>query len=205
MCGRYYIDIDQTEMRSIIDHVNRRIAGDSTADMRAGDIRPTDIAPVYVAKDKAVPMRWGFEGPSAGKVVINARSETAAEKPMFRDALAMRRCLIPASSYFEWERTSVFRTKWAIRAKERLLFMAGLYQLEQSMPRFVILTRAAAPGIAFIHNRMPVILDHQARLAYLQGMDANAVFSLAAQDMIPKPAPDRRGLAAEQMRFWPEG
>ena len=82
-----------------------------------GEIRPTDIVPV-LAPDKGgnaavYPMQWGFRLPAGngqragqakkGMLLVNARVETAAEKVTFRDAWASRRCIVPASWYFEWE------------------------------------------------------------------------------------------------------
>ena len=107
-------------------------------------------------------MKWGYSG--YGNTVINARSETAFEKPMFRKSMQERRCLLPASGYYEWRRTpsgGKSKQKYALyRAGQPTIFMAGLWREEQGerLPVFVILTKAAGPGIADIHDRMPVIL-----------------------------------------------
>ena len=78
----------------------------------SGEIRPTDIVPV-LAPDKrgnaaVYPMQWGFRLPAGrtgekGMLLVNARTETAAEKAAFRDAWTSRRCIVPASWYYEWE------------------------------------------------------------------------------------------------------
>ena len=98
-----------------------------------------------------------------GKLIINARSETAAEKPMFRDGMQQRRCLLPASHYFEWEKRQREKIKYAIKPSgSDMLFMAGLYRIEGNKARFTILTRTPADNISFIHDRMPVILPKEA-------------------------------------------
>ena len=104
MCGRYYIADDDLsrELARIIAAINRKKTPEGLK--TAGEICPSDIAPALAnSRRQAVQpfaMRWGYAFPD-GRPVINARSETAAEKPMFRDGMQHRRCLIPASYYFE--------------------------------------------------------------------------------------------------------
>ena len=119
-------------------------------------------------------MRWGFA--LNGALIINARSETAANKPLFCESMARRRCLVPASHYFEWEKRDGGRMKYAIGAG-RMIYMAGLYRQEDGVAAFVILTRPPAEPIAFIHNRMPVILPPACHEAWLQGEDAPAALA----------------------------
>lgn len=103
-----------------------------------------------------------------GKQIINARSETAADKPLFRDGMLQRHCLIPATNYFEWEKRGRDRIKYAIRECDSpILYMAGVYRIENGKPVFSILTREPAENIAFIHNRMPVILHPEAKNDWL--------------------------------------
>ena len=107
MCGRYYIDdgIDANELREIIDEVNRHSNADQVK--TSGEVFPTDTVPIIANSRAMVPsafaMSWGYSLPD-GKRIINARSETAEEKAMFRDGMAQRRCVVPATNYFEWER-----------------------------------------------------------------------------------------------------
>ena len=164
MCGRYYIAADdaEEELREIIESMNRR--GDAGA-KTSGDILPTDAAPV-MAKNRRMEnsvfaMKWGFTAANGGNV-INARSETAAEKPMFRDGIVRRRCVIPASSYYEWEKCGAEKVKYAIRSRNAsVTYMAGLYRFEASGPVFTILTRSPVGSIAFVHDRMPVLLPRE--------------------------------------------
>ena len=162
MCGRYYIDdgIDSGELQEIIDAVNRRSNSDQVK--TSGEVFPTDTVPMIANSRAMVPsafaMSWGYSLPD-GKRIINARSESAEEKPMFRDGMAQRRCAVPATHYFEWERAGKQRTKYAIRpADNGLMYMAGIYRVENGRPVFTILTRDPAESISFIHNRMPVLL-----------------------------------------------
>ena len=91
MCGRYYIEIDEREMKDIISQVERDIK------LKTGEIFPTDHAPVIPPTGVPRVMRWGFARSDGKGQIINARSETAAEKPVFRTPMQQCRCLIPAS------------------------------------------------------------------------------------------------------------
>ena len=162
MCGRYRIDDgrDSIELHNIIEEVNRRVVVEPVK--TSGEIFPTDIVPVMANSKNMTPaafaMQWGYSLPD-GKRIINARSETAEVKPMFRDGMLQRRCAVPATNYYEWERSGGTKTKYAIwPTGSELFYMAGIYRVESGKPVFSILTRDPADSIAFIHNRMPVIL-----------------------------------------------
>ena len=165
MCCRFFTGDaeDDEELSAIIDALQRRGGGDAAV---ARDVLPTETAAVIASSRRLSPgvfaMRWGFSG-AGGAPVINARSETAHERPMFAESMASRRCLIPAGWYYEWERRGRERVRYAIRPEEAgLMYMAGLYRLTPAGAQFTILTRGAAPDIAFIHPRMPVILPRDA-------------------------------------------
>ena len=166
MCGRYRIDDDEDsgELEAIVEAINRRYPGETVK--TSGEIFPTDTVPVIANNRNLSPtpfaMQWGYGMPD-GRRVINARSETASVKPLFRDGMRQRRCAIPATGYYEWERASGQRTKYAIRPEQYPLFyLAGIYRLEAGKPVFAVLTREPAANIAFIHNRMPVLLAPEA-------------------------------------------
>lgn len=161
MCGRYFIETDAEEIiiKEILDQVNEKYNGmPEQSEMRTGEIFPTNIVPVLTRKEPVL-MKWGFPRFDGKGQIINARLETAAEKPMFRKSFDTMRCLVPASYYFEWETVGTKKQKYAIGTNEPI-FMAGLYKYDSllRLPLFVILTRPAAQELAFIHDRMPVIL-----------------------------------------------
>lgn len=185
MCGRYYIESEDStlELLAIIDEINRK---SKAGPVKTGEIFPTDVAPVIAnnrsQRQAAFAMRWGYSMGDDRKPVINARSETAATKPMFKDGMAQRRCLIPASHYFEWAEQNGKKVKYAIRQSgSEMIYMAGLYRIEHGTdPVFTILTRSPAENIAFIHDRMPVILPAAAIGDWLNiRYDANEVIKAA--------------------------
>lgn len=189
MCGRYYIADDDSslELQSIIAEIQHR---NPAVMMKTGEIRPTDIAPVIANNSGLAPtpfvMKWGYTLPN-GQLLFNSRSETASTKPIFRDGMAQRRCLIPASNYFEWEKRGVQKVKYAIRPSgSPALFMAGIYRIESGKPVFSILTRSPADSIAFIHDRMPVILPSEAKADWLNIRNrAEDVLRAAVMDYLP--------------------
>jgi putative SOS response-associated peptidase YedK len=171
MCGRYYIALDYEELREIL-YEARQNAKKPGHMAKTGEIFPTDIAPVLTAGAMPQAMRWGFARSDGKGCIINARSETAAQKPMFQKALREGRCLIPASNYFEWEALpNGKKRRYAIFSGEPVLYMAGLYRRESGaeLPSFVVLTKEAAGGLSFLHDRMPVILAPAERLNWLNG------------------------------------
>ena len=178
MCGRYYIDIDEPELREIVREAEekaRESLGQITV-KAGGEIFPTDIVPVRVGLHQIQPMKWGFVN-YAGKPVINARSETALEKPMFQASMTDRRCLVPASGYFEWKKSeeNKRKTKFRFYMPGGFLYFAACYRHEKNspLPHFVILTRQAAGGAETIHDRMPVILQERHMDTWFsEGLDA---------------------------------
>ena len=197
MCGRYYIAEDDMteEMARIIEEINRKKTPEGMK--TSGEIFPSDIVPVLAnSRQQDVQpfaMRWGYTFPNS-KPVINARSETAAIKPMFKDGMKQRRCLIPATHYYEWEHRGRQSIKYAIRPeRSKMLYLAGVYHLEKHddviVPTFTVLTCEASPGISFIHDRMPVILPSEIITDWLDSRnDAVEVIQAAMLDMEYHPA-----------------
>ena len=182
MCTRFYADIDK-ELKPIItaakqvSFAQQMMINLSRPLSMSGEIRPTDIAAV-IAPDKngrrtVFPMQWGFHVRGLKQPVVNARIETAAEKPAFCDSWYRRRCIIPASWYFEWQHYDLPNgrkktgEKYAIQPRDaEITWLAGLYQMEEingfRYPAFVVLTRRPCDSVSAIHDRMPVILPESA-------------------------------------------
>jgi len=160
MCGRYLIELSEEEMSGIAAAAEKN-AGHSNKlsfTFSGGEIFPGNIAPVITANNEVRFMTWGIQGVIAkGRPYINARSETAATSGTFGSAISSRRCLVPASAYFEWvTHDKKHKTKYKFTLPDKsTMYMAGIYSGDG---RFAILTRDAAPEITEIHNRMPVII-----------------------------------------------
>ena len=172
MCGRYFIDLEgrAIEMTKIIETLTKKVGSEKIKNIQTfGDVFPSNIVPV-LAQNKVVPMQWGFVQ-NDGKMLINARVETAGIKHMFKRSFNEMRCLIPASGYYEWRKEGSGKNKFAFTTQDDVMYMAAIYRMEASgkYPRFVILTREATPDIVHIHDRMPVIIRGDARREWLMG------------------------------------
>ena len=199
MCGRFYTDFDDAQYREMLAMLylrNEREAG--LLMLKNGEVFPTDQVAVLDATGPRA-MRWGFARYDGKGKVINARSESALEKTMFRAPMLTQaeraqtgRCLIPASAYFEWETREKQKIKYKLRpAKEGLFTFAGLYRSEvgSDTPVFVILTAPATKGISFIHARMPLILPPEQREDWLNQPDAAArLLAEGTQEIVYEPA-----------------
>ena len=112
------------------------------------------------------PMRWGFipawyKSASGGPLIINARADTVAVKPAFRDAVRARRCILPASGFYEWSAgPDKTRLPWHITRKDGAPFaFAALWQRWGEFDTLAVVTTEAGPDMAHIQDREPVILD----------------------------------------------
>jgi putative SOS response-associated peptidase YedK len=160
MCGRYYVEMDDAEIAEIARQATVK-AQDTYRGISiktAGEIYPSDTVPAMTETD-ITPMKWGFTM-FGKKLLINARFETYTEKSTYKNT---RRCLIPASGYFEWKSDTNPKVKYAFSAPDGKLFLAGLYKASppdspDTPPNFVILTRDAVGNLCDIHHRMPVII-----------------------------------------------
>ncbi|MCR5595554.1 MAG: SOS response-associated peptidase [Lachnospiraceae bacterium] len=175
MCTRYYIEKDIPAFADISHKVKNSALADRIIHTMAkpiitsGEVRPTDIVPV-IAPDRhgnrsAFPMKWGYTLPKSNKPVVNARSETAADKPMFKDDWRSHRCIVPSSWYFEWEHFTSADGKTITGDKymfqplgSTITYLCGLYRFENDFPVFAILTREPSAEIRRFHDRMPLIL-----------------------------------------------
>lgn len=177
MCGRFTLTLDPGELQEDLE-----LGPFMQMYQPRYNIAPLQpVALVRDAETKAIELfRWGLVPSWAkdieiGNRLINARSETLAEKPSFRNAFKYRRCLILADGFFEWSSKDVVGGKkpFYYQLKEGAPFtMAGLYEIWRfpggdELPTCTIITCAANELVEQVHNRMPVILSPEARWLWL--------------------------------------
>ena len=177
MCCRYDFGtlLPDERIQKIVELMDRDFPGQ----YKTGEIFPGDPAPAMIAqRDKivAVPAVFGFPGYQDGRLLINARAETAAQKKTFADSLKDRRIILPATGFYEWDPA---KTKYLFTVNALpVLYLCGLYKQIEGQYRFVILTRAANESMAETHDRMPVIVDETNVRPYLT--DAAAAIEILA-------------------------
>lgn len=175
MCGRYADFLDAQEILDLFS-----IAWDAEDDrLLPPNFNVAPMQNVRVVRsspegNRLEVARWGLvpgwaKDPSIGPKMINARLETITEKPSFRTAFAKRRCIVPASGYYEWHTTAEGKTPYFIHpADQSPLAMAGLleaWRASADSPWLItcaVVTTAAQGELAAIHDRQPVMMQREA-------------------------------------------
>lgn len=155
MCCRYYYDEKMAkEIEKICMKINEKL------NMASGEYGPAQKAPVITGRmDKLTleEMQWGFPQHDGKGLLINARCEGIEERKAFGESVQRRRCVIPASEYYEWD---AGKHKVAFsRVDDKPIYMAGVYNLIDNKERFVVITTEANETVKNVHDRMPLILE----------------------------------------------
>ena len=207
MCGRFALSAmltDIAEEFSTSAEPNRTLPVD-------WNIKPTQD--IYIVKNQEITIAsWGLIAPwsknsndalRSQSQAINARSESVHEKPTFRNAFRQRRCLVPATGYYEWAtELGRYKTKQPVfisRDDEKLLAFAGIFdrwispegEIRDSV---AIITRDAAGDLARVHNRMPLFLPRERWGAW---MDSDVTDVEEIRTLMQVPDPDAH------LRYWP--
>ena len=195
MCGRYSLTASPEEIRALFGYDERPNFPPRY------NIAPTQPIAIVISehgKRGFLLARWGLipswvKDPAEFSLLINARGETAAEKPAFRGAMRHRRCLVPANGFYEWGKTpsGPKQPYWVAPADGRLIAFAGIWETYAAadgseIDTAAIITTAANRVIAPIHHRMPAILDPKDFAIWL---DMDNVKATAAGSLL-KPAPN---------------
>ncbi len=158
MCGRYFLDMDFEKILSYYNFIDQS----GELDFQSGEIFPSQNV-LVVDKNELRTMRWGMKYDFLKKLLINSRLETIAEKRLFKEAFQQRRVILPANSYYEWEKTSSGNIKREIRINHQgVMSFAGIYNSikmgDEVVESVVIVTQAANESLSKIHDRMPLII-----------------------------------------------
>ncbi|RZW03678.1 MAG: SOS response-associated peptidase [Rhodobacteraceae bacterium] len=196
MCGRFAITLPDDAMASLFDAA----PANDLPHVPNYNVCPTNQIHTITSEAgsrRLRPMRWGFlphwyKSPADGPLLINARSETIAEKPAFRAACRDRRCLVPASGFYEWTKDGEGnKLPWYIHPSEdEILAFAGVWQVwdrgDTPLTTCAIVTTGANDAMSSIHHRMPVILaqDDWAKWLGENGKGAATLMTSAPEDVL---------------------
>ena len=172
MCGRYVLK------REDLEALLRQLGvSDISAFTSRYNLAPTSLVPIVRGprpRRTASTAQWGLVPPWAaapgGSRLANARAESIAARPAFRDAFQRRRCVVPASGFYEWETRGGRKLPWYFSPREGPpLALAGIWAegTENTPATFALITTEACPEVARIHDRMPVALPPEAVEAWL--------------------------------------
>jgi putative SOS response-associated peptidase YedK len=198
MCGRYTLTASGEDVADLFDLM------DVPAILPRYNLAPTQEAAVVRQVAPRAPrtldrLHWGLipywaQDPAIGNRMINARAESVAEKPAYRDSFQRRRCLIPADGFYEWKKAGKAKQPYLIRRRDRRPFaFAGLWstwrdrESRDAAPRetFTILTTSPNDLLRPLHDRMPVILDRRDFAPWLDPANRDT----AALQALLQPAP----------------
>lgn len=167
MCGRLTLTHPNAALAALFDAVMANDLPDSPR----FNICPTEAVPVVTSSGgirRLGPKRWGLLPPwykttTDGPLLLNARADTVAQKPAFREAVRQRRCLVLASGFYEWSAgPDGVRLPWYItRTDGQPLALGGLWQAWGDMLTCAVVTLQAGPNLESIHDREPLIVNPQ--------------------------------------------
>ena len=195
MCGRYFLRSTAEQLAEIFGAMPMPVLAPRY------NIAPTQPVPIIrqaaSGSREMVLVRWGLvpgwsKGPDSRFSMINARAETVATKPAYRNAFRYRRCLVPADGFYEWKAMPGGKQPYAIRPEGAMpMALAGLWEHWQDdqgseLESCVILVQAAKGGVSRVHERMPVVIDPGS-------------FDLWLDRHSQKPQPIETLIAAQQM------
>ena len=169
MCGRFTLRTPATKLAELFDLPAEPVLAPRYNIAPTQPVGIVRVQPAHLAREWAL-VRWGLipswsKDPSIGSRMINARGETAAEKPAFRAAFKRRRCLVPADGFYEWQQRSGGKQPYFVTlADDEPFAIAGLWEYWEGadgsgLETCTLLTTEPNELMASLHNRMPVIVD----------------------------------------------
>lgn len=200
MCGRYAATANPAEL---VEEFDIAFVDDAVREVARPryNIAPTDPVPAVLERHadgrairKLVPLKWGLvpswaKSPAGAARLINARVETVTQKPSFRRAASVRRCLLPALGYYEWRteeepgQRKPVKQPYFLHPDSGVLALAGLYELWRGADGWLatatIITTEATDAYGWVHDRMPMVVPREAWDDWLDPMHTDAHTAVA--------------------------
>ena len=177
MCGRYSLYLKPTDLSLRYNTFNNDINFSPKNEIYPGENAPVITIDNNSDKKQLSLFNWGFSPTYTNKKIINARAETIDQKKTFKKPFENKRCIIPATSFFEWKNKGKNKIKHEIYIKnEKIFSLAGLYdeftdKNGNKITCYTIITTKANKALEDIHNRMPVIITKEKEDFWLKSSD----------------------------------
>ena len=192
MCGRFFWK--KKKCKEVKEELN--ISDFSEEASLDGDINP-GASPLIIISDnnkniKAINMFWGFPSQDK-KLIINARTESVFEKNLFYDGIRQQRCIIPALSFYEWDKDKIKVT--FSEKNNKILYLAGFYLIKNKNSYFVILTTKANNSVSNTHHRMPLFFEAKEVKEWINGNKIEEYLNLQMPELVSNQC-------YKQLSFW---
>jgi len=155
MCGRF--GVDENLVKSVKGQLAVQFAYSENM-----DIKPTNTVATLASVDGVLTQKnckWGIKPEWSKGLIINAKAETAIDKPTFKESFKQFRCVVPMSCWYEWRMEGETKTKFQFSGLDHeILYMAGIYYITDDRPQLVTLTTSPTNACAEYHQRMPLLI-----------------------------------------------
>lgn len=161
MCGRYLFDLQTPELLKYYQELQQL--------GKFGEVAPSEnVVTLAMGSDGKIRLgvtQWGFTTLKNKNRIINARSETVTQKPLFAESFYQRRCVFPMTGFFEWDQN---KNKILFTPKDgNEIYVGGFYRYHNGVLESVIMTTQPTETVAAIHDRMPLIIQKEAIRSWL--------------------------------------
>ena len=161
MCGRYYL-ADDINIEAFLEKLKHRHDQQKLELFKTGEISPGQVAITYNSTGYEL-MRWNYQ--LFNRALINTRIESIRDKDYYRNDYLNHRCVIIASGFYEWNGE---KEKHYLKTSDRLMFLGAIYQENDDLNSFSIITKPAT-STASIHDRVPLVMNRDQAIEYLKG------------------------------------
>ena len=183
MCGRFKSNtlVQLNQIKSIFNIKNIKLSKEEVDDLNK-EISPGMKAPIitndFIIETQSFGLlKWDNKG-----LIFNSRTETVSTNKFFKNGFELNKCVIPASSYYEWQKQLNTKIKYEFTKEDQLLFLAGFYKLENNEKHFSIITKRATKDISFIHDRMPLLLNKEEAYNWLSNINIQSILNKINQE-----------------------
>ena len=183
MCGRFKSNtlVQLNQIKSIFNIKNIKLSKEEVEDLNK-EISPGMKAPIitneFVIETQSFGLlKWDNKG-----LIFNSRTETVSNNKFFKNDFELNKCVIPASSYYEWQKQLNTKIKYKFTKEDQLLFLAGFYKQENNEKHFSIITKQATKDISFIHDRMPLLLNKEEAYNWLSNINIQSILNKIVSD-----------------------